>query len=263
MIVQNYFTISEFAKLRNININSLRYYEKLGVFKPDKIDEVNGYRYYSVNQLSELDFILLCIDLGIPIKELKKFRSNDGCLHTRNLMEYGRKHLLNKMKECQQKLDRLDRALEYMDANRPFNLADGFYKKHVAKRIILTELVPMDFPGSITMEKALAKIYRKAADAELFPLFPIGLLINMHDGQLDTYIFTSVVGDSSGVADISFLPDGDYLCTQVNVRRDMNLLDEVKKSLGNIDNVQIVVEHIFYEDNTDELSRSEIQKLID
>jgi len=29
--MKNYFTISEFAKLRNININSLRYYEKLGL----------------------------------------------------------------------------------------------------------------------------------------------------------------------------------------------------------------------------------------
>lgn len=32
--MKKYFTISEFAKLRNININSLRYYEKIGVLKP-------------------------------------------------------------------------------------------------------------------------------------------------------------------------------------------------------------------------------------
>ena len=39
--MKNYFTISEFAKLRDININSLRYYEKIGILKPAKIDKDN------------------------------------------------------------------------------------------------------------------------------------------------------------------------------------------------------------------------------
>jgi len=71
--MKNYFTISEFAKLRNININSLRYYEKLGLLKPAIIDENNGYRYYSAEQVSILNKIILCIQLGIPLKEMVKF----------------------------------------------------------------------------------------------------------------------------------------------------------------------------------------------
>lgn len=57
------FTISEFAKLRDININSLRYYEKIGVLKPAYTDSNTGYRYYTPDQLSVLDMILLCISL--------------------------------------------------------------------------------------------------------------------------------------------------------------------------------------------------------
>ena len=56
--MKNYFTISEFAKLRDININSLRYYEKLGLLKPAFIDESNGYRYYSAEQVSLLNKII-------------------------------------------------------------------------------------------------------------------------------------------------------------------------------------------------------------
>ena len=37
--MKNYFLISEFAKLRGININSLRYYEKMGILKPALIDD--------------------------------------------------------------------------------------------------------------------------------------------------------------------------------------------------------------------------------
>ena len=57
--MKNYFTISEFAKLRDININSLRYYEKLGLLKPAYIDETNGYRYYSSEQVSILNKSIL------------------------------------------------------------------------------------------------------------------------------------------------------------------------------------------------------------
>ena len=49
------FTISEFAKLRDININSLRYYERIGVLTPAYTDPDTGYRYYTPDQLSILD----------------------------------------------------------------------------------------------------------------------------------------------------------------------------------------------------------------
>ena len=43
-------TISQLAKLRNVNINSLRYYEKLGILCPVYIDPETRYRYYALEQ---------------------------------------------------------------------------------------------------------------------------------------------------------------------------------------------------------------------
>ena len=69
--MSNYLKISEFAKLRNVNINSLLYYEKIGVLRPAYVDPHSKYRYYSPEQLIILDTILLAINLGIPLKNLK------------------------------------------------------------------------------------------------------------------------------------------------------------------------------------------------
>ena len=88
--MKNYFTISEFAKRRGININSLRYYEKLGLLKPAYIDDNNGYRYYSAEQVSLLNKIILCIQLGIPLKEMVEFLDEDGNLESQKLLERGR-----------------------------------------------------------------------------------------------------------------------------------------------------------------------------
>ena len=41
------FKIGEVAKLFNISVSTLRYYEKLGLVMPEEVDPDTGYRYYS------------------------------------------------------------------------------------------------------------------------------------------------------------------------------------------------------------------------
>lgn len=94
--MEKYFTISEFAKLRNININSLRYYEKIGVLKPHYVDKKTGYRYYSPEQIFILDVILLYINFGMPLKELAAYINNDNIIDNKELFEKGRKIAQNK-----------------------------------------------------------------------------------------------------------------------------------------------------------------------
>lgn len=45
--MNHYFTISKFARLRGIDINSLRYYERLGILTPAYTDPHTRYRYYT------------------------------------------------------------------------------------------------------------------------------------------------------------------------------------------------------------------------
>lgn len=70
--MENLLSIGEVAKIRNVNVQSLRYYEKLGILIPAYINPETGYRYYSLEQIMILDTIILCVDLGIPLKDLKK-----------------------------------------------------------------------------------------------------------------------------------------------------------------------------------------------
>lgn len=253
-------TISEFAKLRNININSLRYYERLGIFKPCRIDAANGYRYYAVDQLAELDFVLLCIDLGVPIKELPEFVGEDGHLRIRHLMEHGREHLLAKLNEYRGKLSRVEKALEYIDVNRAYVQRSGVYTKYIAERAILTEPAPQALLGSSGMERTIAAIYKKAAESKLFPLYPVGLLISGKGEKMSLSIFTSYIGETNKANDILALPQGEYLCTQVDVMPEMDILAEAEKLRGNSDR-DVIVENIFYDEYSANTSRSELQIL--
>ena len=50
MDIRNLFTIGEMGGLFRINIRTLRYYDEIGLLKPEVVDERTGYRYYSARQ---------------------------------------------------------------------------------------------------------------------------------------------------------------------------------------------------------------------
>ena len=56
--MENLLSIGEVAKIRNVNVQSLRYYEKLGILIPAYINPDTGYRYYSLEQIMILDTII-------------------------------------------------------------------------------------------------------------------------------------------------------------------------------------------------------------
>ena len=135
--MKNYFTISEFAKLRDININSLRYYEKLGLLKPAYIDENNGYRYYSAEQVSILNKIILCIQLGIPLKEMVKYLDEDGNLQSQKLLEQGRIIAQRRIQEMQNNLNYIDYSLKNIEENKSFMKHTSTYERYFEERKIM------------------------------------------------------------------------------------------------------------------------------
>lgn len=63
--------IGQFAKENNVTVKTLHHYERLGLIKPFKIDEQNGYRYYNEEQGQDLRNILFLKDLGFSLSEVK------------------------------------------------------------------------------------------------------------------------------------------------------------------------------------------------
>lgn len=69
------FTIGQFAALHEINKKTLMWYDEIGLLKPACIKE-NGYRYYSYQQSSTLETILMLRELNVSLEEIKQFMEN-------------------------------------------------------------------------------------------------------------------------------------------------------------------------------------------
>ena len=55
------FKIGEFSKLSQVSIRMLRYYDEMGLLKPDRIDTFTGYRLYSAAQCPNSIKYSICV----------------------------------------------------------------------------------------------------------------------------------------------------------------------------------------------------------
>lgn len=71
------FRIGEFSKIAQVPASVLRYYDDIGLFSSIHSDPETGYRYYSVEQLSQLNRILALKDLGLTLDQIKQLVLNE------------------------------------------------------------------------------------------------------------------------------------------------------------------------------------------
>jgi DNA-binding transcriptional MerR regulator len=75
------FKIGEFARIAQVSIATLRYYDRCGLLKPKALDPDTGYRYYSLDQLPRLNRILVLKDLGLSLEQIAHILEEDLSLN--------------------------------------------------------------------------------------------------------------------------------------------------------------------------------------
>lgn len=112
------FTIGEMAKLFRVNIRTLRYYDDIGILRPEATDPVSGYRYYSTRQFERMNTIKYLRALDMPLKDIGLFFEKRDVKSLERLMEEQREKTRRKIeslcrieKKLQRRLDALEDAL--------------------------------------------------------------------------------------------------------------------------------------------------------
>lgn len=71
------FKIGEFSKIAQVSGRLLRYYDEIGLLKPQYIDKWTGYRYYTADQLPHLNRILALKELGLSLDQIQQLLAKD------------------------------------------------------------------------------------------------------------------------------------------------------------------------------------------
>ncbi|MEF9934370.1 MAG: MerR family transcriptional regulator [Clostridium sp.] len=181
------FTIGEIARLHNLSKQTLIFYDKEGIFSPSIVDENNGYRYYTADQLEVLDSILILKEIGLSLKEIKEFLKTRDVSVSLELMKGQLSSIQQQIRELKRTEKRLGRKISTLEeySNSP---TKGVVFKNISREYLFVDRVQGD--GSLLeLDICLKKLITRAKKEDIPYFYQIGAIIpqkNIRSGRYTT-----------------------------------------------------------------------------
>lgn len=116
-------TIGQFSRLCYASKKTLRYYDEIGLLRPEHIAQ-NGYRYYAANQLSDMLLIAKLKGYGFSLPEIAAVLAGKDMIALRVKMLEKRAQLQQQLSQArhvlsllEQDIDKLSRKEDIMEQN--------------------------------------------------------------------------------------------------------------------------------------------------
>jgi len=108
--------IGNFARLSQVSVVTLRYYDEMDLLKPVRVDASTGYRFYSADQLPRLNRILTLKDLGFSLDQIKLMLA-DGLTHEqlRSMLTLQRNEVEKRIADEGERLARIEARLRQIE----------------------------------------------------------------------------------------------------------------------------------------------------
>lgn len=103
--VPQLYKIGMFAQMNHITIKTLRFYEEQGLLLPAHVDGENGYRYYTMNQMADIQRVTALKQAGFTLDDIKLI--NQGA-DTAYLLSSKKAALLKKIAELTSQIAVID-----------------------------------------------------------------------------------------------------------------------------------------------------------
>lgn len=143
------YTIGEMAKLTNLPIRTLHYYDKIGLFKPIYTDSTTNYRYYSEFQLFNVDLIKSLKYIGMPLKQIKDAQelTPEEMISFLAAQQQTIAEKLAKLQEVQYMLMKTQKQLAEQSAIPMFH--EIYEKQEESERLLTIQTDGLTFPDDI------------------------------------------------------------------------------------------------------------------
>ncbi|RKD29450.1 MerR family transcriptional regulator [Lacrimispora algidixylanolytica] len=147
------FTIGEMARLFHMNIRTLRYYDEIGVLKPEYVNEETNYRYYSTVQFERLNTIKYLRALDVPLEKILIFLNEKEVSTILSIFEEQRERVLKKREQLSRIEKKITNRMEQIEA-----ALTAPYGQVIVKQIPQREIVLLE--KKITREEDLEPLIR-------------------------------------------------------------------------------------------------------
>lgn len=207
------FSIGEMAKLFHLNIRTLRYYDELGILKPEHVNPETNYRYYSTNQFERLNTIKYLRALDVPLEQIAGFLEEKEVATILSIFEEQREHVRNKQKQLALIEKKIANRIEQIESalSAPYG---QIAVKHIPQRRVV--VLEQRFSPSDDLEPLIRNLSKAHALDDALFLGKVGISISREDlerRQYNRYSAVFVVVEAEdGVEEAgTILPEGTYI----------------------------------------------------
>lgn len=211
--MKNQFMIGELATLFQISTDTLRYYDRIDLIKPDIVG-VNGYRYYSLRSFFKLSRILFLKDLDIPLEGVKGYMDDKNADKLVKMLHQKQIDLDLKIQSCQNLKTKIQQKLDLLESSQVQNgivsikhlprryalymASADFREEHEIKTTLKTYSHYLKFSSWITEGQIYTSVSKEQLAANAFHYFQ--------------YIFEIPHVESNALGPLSVLEASDYAC---------------------------------------------------
>lgn len=135
---KKYISITELAKLRKVTSETLRYYDKIGLLKPDYINPDNGYRYYTARKSEKLGVIRELRELGMSIEDIQNYFKDCNLKKSINILS---KQYFKMQSDIESSLilcNKITKKLTFLGELLTLNNINKPFLKKIPERYIIT-----------------------------------------------------------------------------------------------------------------------------
>ena len=207
-----WFRIGEVSKMFHISVELLRYYDKIGLLKPEYTDPDSGYRYYSVRQFECLNTLRYLRALDIPLEEISGFLQNRNLNTIHDLLQNQKEEVRRRRQELLRIERKIDKRLAQIDdaLASTLDIISVSHKPSFEIVSIRTEISPR---GYLDLEQSIRKL-DPSGENSVFFLGKVGVGIteeNLTGHQFCPYdiVFLILDKEDQFQGNTSFLPESD------------------------------------------------------
>ena len=260
------------AQIHDISRQTLIYYDKIDLFKPEIIDEKNGYRYYSTLQIPLLREICFLRAIGMSLEDIRKNNEYNNSESTISLLESQNDKIDRQIKQLETQKKLIEKRVQiYRNAT---SYADADYKPTIEtfpeRRFLYHEWRE----GNHTryeLHYALMKIWNESEAYGILPSRRWGALFFQEEVEKGMPLnhaggCCQINYDIPDLPGLHILPAGEYVCMPKfgmpyetsHINKLLNWVKENDYEIAGDIYEECLLDSIFYDDDN-ELDFCEIQ----
>ena len=153
------YRIGDFSRISRVTVRTLRYYDEIGLIKPVRVDELTGYRYYSIEQLPHLNRIIMLKEIGLSLDDIGSTLNGGAQVdHIKQLLQVKKLEIQERLNLDARRLRRVEIWLDRIDQEGI--IPAGIY----IRRKTIPEVRVVSKREKGTYEETTLKLYQEIMD---------------------------------------------------------------------------------------------------